>query len=457
MRRLWLCIPLLACASNQPRPEPTSGSAVPSAADATSTATVPPAAPHLDDTRVEDWQGMRIVVRRRPKAELVTTELVIRGGLTTADPATAGLERLALSTAAFGGTERSPKSEFQGKLARLGSTIDARTDADGSALEAKALRDSWGETFDLLTEAFLHPALPTSELELQRRQQLAALAQLEENPDLLLSDLARRTVFEGTPYALRTLGTKESVAALTRQDAARQLEAMRVRNRLLLVVVGDLDPELVISRAKTVLGGLPAGPPLPLPVARPAFTAPRVNALQRPLPTNYVLALAPAPSWSDPDFVPALVGMEILGDREFEEIRTKRNLTYAVGAALSSRYRLPLANLYVTAVDPPTTLRAMLDEVRRLQQTDIEPERLAGAIAELRTGWLMEGESTSGEAQQLVRAELLGGDWRLQRQIPDRFPQVTGGQVKSYARRWLANWQVAVVGDPAKVDVSLFR
>ena len=25
------------------------------------------------------------------------------------------------------------------------------------------------------------------------------------------------------------------------------------------------------------------------------------------------------------------------------------------------------------------------------------------------------------------------------------------------ARRWLKDWQVAVVGDPAKVDLSLFR
>jgi len=29
--------------------------------------------------------------------------------------------------------------------------------------------------------------------------------------------------------------------------------------------------------------------------------------------------------------------------------------------------------------------------------------------------------------------------------------------VKQYARRWLKDWQVAVVGDPAKVDLSLFR
>lgn len=445
---------LVACASNQARHP----AAAPVASTAPGPASIAPAVERPDpDTRIEDWEGMRVLVRRRAQAELVTTELVVRGGVALSDAATAGAEWLALYTAASGGTERLPKQDFQARLARLGSSLEARVEADGSALEAKSLSAAWPETFDLLADAFLHPALPASELALQQRRQLNQVRRIEEDPDLLLADLGRRTVFEGTPYAQRVLGTTESVPLLSADVVRRKLEAMRVRNRLLLVVVGNVDPDVVLARAKAAFGGLPAGTPLPGPVARPTFAAARVNALQRALPTNYLLAQVPAPAWGDPEFVPGLVSMRILADREFEAIRTKRNLTYAVSAGLVSRQRLPLANLYVTAVDPPTTWRAMQDEVRRLQEQDVEPERLSGAVAELRTRWLMDGESTNGEAQQLARAELLGGDWRLQRRIPDAFPSVTREQVKAYARRWLKDWQVAVVGDPAKVDPSLFR
>jgi zinc protease len=457
MRHLWLSSVLLAaCASSPPR----ANAPVPTPSPPTSTASassVEPGPVHDGDTRVEDWQWMRIIVRRRPQAELVATELVVRGGVTLADATTAGSERLALFVAAGGGTERLPKEDFQKRLARMGSTLAARAEPDSSALEAKALRENWAETFDLLTEAFLHPALPRSEIELQRGRQLQAIGQIDENPDLLLADLGRRTLFEGTPYALRVLGTKETVSRFTAEDLKRQLEAMRTRNRLLLVVVGDVDPDQVVARVKAAFGALPGGAPLPAPVARPSFAAARLNSVQRPLPTNYVLAQVPAPLWNEAEFPTALVGTRILSDREFEAIRTKRNLTYAVAARLATRQRLPVADLYVTAVDPPTTWRAMQEEVRRLQDLDVEAERLSGAIAELRTRWLMDGESTDGEAQQLAQAEVLGGDWRLQRRIPDRFPQVTGEQVKAYARRWLKDWQVAVVGDPAKVNLSLFR
>ena len=457
MRTLALCsLVLVACAAGQPNTA--TPAKAPSAEPVVAAVPGAPAIQPSDpNTRVEDWEGMRIVVRRRPHAELVTTELVVRGGVAMAEPATLGAEWLGLYTAASGGSERLPKQGFQSRLARLGSAVEPRVEADGSALEGKSLTAAWPETFDLLTDAFLHPALPASELELQRQRQLHQIRQIEENPDLLLSDLGRRTVFEGTAYAQRALGTTEVVHRLTVEQVRQALERLRGRNRLLLVVVGNVDPDAVISRAKAAFGALPPGSPLPAPVRRPSFTSPRVNAIQRSLPTNYVLAQVPGPSWEDPDFVAGLVSMRILADREFEAIRTKRNLTYAVSAGLVSRQRLPLATLYVTAVDPPTTWRAMQEEVRRLQEEDVEPERLAGAIAELRTRWLMEAESTDGEAQQLAHAELLGGDWRLERRIPDAFPSVTGPQVKQYARHWLKDWQVAVVGDPAKVDLSLFR
>jgi zinc protease len=458
MRRLWLCIPLLACASTQSRPEsPAAGTTPTTTAFPAVGVAAPPPAPHEDDTRVEDWQGLRIVVRRRPKAELVTTEVVIRGGLPASDPATVGVERLAIFTAASGGTEQLPKEAFQKRLARLGSTLEARADADGSALEAKSLAEAWPETFDLLVDAFLNPALPASELELQRARQLRELRRIEEEPDLLLVDLGRRAVFDGTPYAQRVLGTKDTVPVLTIDDVRRQLQAMRTRNRLLVVVVGNVHPDAVVARARAAFGTLPSGSPLPPPVARPRFSVPRVSGVQRPLPTNYLLAQVPGPAWNEPEFVTGLVAARILGDREFEAIRTKRNLTYAVAAGLISRQRLPLAVLYVTAVDPATTWRAMQEEVRRLQEEEVESERLSGAKAELRTRWLMDGESTDGEAQQLARAELLGGDWRLQRTVPDGFPAVTGPQVMAYARRWFRGWQVAVVGDPAKVDVAMFH
>ena len=47
------------------------------------------------------------------------------------------------------------------------------------------------------------------------------------------------------------------------------------------------------------------------------------------MPTNYIQAMFVGPRWTNPDFVVARVGMSWLAAREFDEVRTKRNLSYA--------------------------------------------------------------------------------------------------------------------------------
>ena len=53
---------------------------------------------------------------------------------------------------------------------------------------------------------------------------------------------------------------------------------------------------------------------------------------ERALPTNYVRGYYSAPSPSNPDYAALTVATRILRERLFEEVRTKRNLTYAVSA-----------------------------------------------------------------------------------------------------------------------------
>src|SRR5690606_18484119 len=131
---------------------------------------------------------------------------------------------------------------------------------------------------------------------------------------------------------------------------------------------------------------------------------------ERELPTNYIRGQFPAPAPDHPDFAPFRIGIEILGDRLFEEVRTKRNLSYAVQAGLSQR----AANygiLYVTAVDPGATLPVMLAELDRLKDEPISAERLAQSVNVFLTQYWLGQETNMGQAQSLGTYELVGGGW----------------------------------------------
>ncbi|MGH9888492.1 MAG: M16 family metallopeptidase, partial [bacterium] len=167
---------------------------------------------------------------------------------------------------------------------------------------------------------------------------------------------------------------------------------------------------------------------------------------------NYIMALFPGPGWRDPDFIAARLAMAALSQREFLEVRTKRNLSYAPRAWLAWDRELPTGALYVTAVDPVATMRVMLDEARRLRDEPMPERELAAIKATLLTDAFLDGEAPADQAVQLGHAQLYAGNWRAARNLPDRVRAVSAALIQAWATRRLTHLQTFVVGDPTKID-----
>ena len=399
--------------------------------------------------------GLTILVKRIPHEQLVAAQLYLRGGVRNWTGVNAGVERLALATAIAGGTLSLPKEAFAGKLGALGSQLASESDNDFSVVAAKSLVGRWRPTLDLLADAVLHPALPPGEIELQRQLQLSALRQEQEEPDALLSLMSSRLLYEGLPYANRSIGSPRSVSNLTRDDLLAQLSKLRETSRWLLVVVGDVSPEEISAWAEARFGAVPEGDYKEAPLSPKVFSKPRLEVVIRPLPTNYVLAAFPAPSWRDPEMPVAAVAMSSIKEKLFEEVRTKRELSYAPSAGLAPR-GLGEGYLYVTAVKPNETLQVMLDVVRAFQRGAIDPQVLEGDKRLFLTRFLMRSESTDGQGELLARAELLGGDWRLSGTLLDRIKKVTPAEVSAFATKYVKDLQTVVLGPATGLDKALF-
>src|SRR5215212_9058156 len=111
-----------------------------------------------------------------------------------------------------------------------------------------------------------------------------------------------------------------------------------------------------------------------------------------PLPTNYITGYYTAPSLTDPDYPAFRAAVDMLSDRLFEEVRTKRNMTYAVSAGLETR-AANRGRLYVTATQPDTTVKVIFSTVRQLQNDPISAEAVAENVQPSITSYLM-GQET---------------------------------------------------------------
>ncbi len=323
------------------------------------------------DVTVARVNGFDILVKRIPGADFASLQLYIRGGARDWSAADAGIERLALATATSGGTEALDKDAFARRLAALGSEMGSESRPDFSAIRAKSLATKWDDTFALLADAFLHPALPAAEIELERQRQLSALRHEQDNPDALLGLRVHEVLYHGHPFENRTLGTLASVEKIDLSAIKAHLARLRETSRLLFVTAGDVDPTHVIEKVRASFGALPRGTYQGTPFPVVTFDKPSVAVFEKKLSTNYIQGTFPAPGLRDADSPAAMVAMSLLRFRLFEEVRTKRNLSYAPSAGLRTGSTVPTGYLYVTAVDPNTTLKVMLDEARRLQNDPV--------------------------------------------------------------------------------------
>ena len=391
-----------------------------------------------------------------PANQVVSAQLYFVGGAMRLTPSSQGVERLLLSVATQGGTQASPKDDFNAKLDALGASVGSFTDRDYSGLAMKTIVPYFPEVFALMAQAALSPALPEQEIDLEKKRQVAQYDAIFENNDSLVSHQAAQLLFEGHPYANTQLGTRDTISALTRQDLLDHHKRLIDPTNMLLVVVGNIPHEALKDQVTQAFGQLKgSGQPQALP---PALTprAGRVVSDVKTIPTHYIFGLFPAPAPDHPDYAAMVVATDYLSDRLFEEVRTKRNLTYAVSAGLSSRAS-NYGYLYVTAVNPPETLSVIYAEIDRLASAPMTDQELKETLNVYLTSYYKGLETNSSQAGMLAQAQLVSGDWRQAARFLESLRAVKGQDIQRVVKAYISGLQFSVVGPTAiKADDPLY-
>jgi len=401
-----------------------------------------------------DVNGLKVLVKRRDSSQTVVAGLFLRGGARNVTSANAGIESLMLDVASEASAAY-PRARLRRELARTGSSLSFGANRDYSAMTLASPKRGFDAGWAMLVDAVLRPAFTADDFERVRTRRLNGLISMDDTPDAFIGALQARVAFAGHPYTNEPEGTPASVKAITLDDLKRFHQQMMVTSRLLLVVVGNVDPEDIRRKAQTAFGSIPRGSYQEAPFPALRFAGPTLMVTARQLPTNYVSGLYPAPAPGSPDYYAMRVATTILRDRVFEEVRTKRNLSYAPDAFLSAQ-AVNSGGLYFTAVEANQTVQLMLAEVARLQREDVP----AGLIRATGQGFLttsfLEQETNSAQTGVLALNELVGGGWRKAELMLDHVRAVTPADVRRVAGTYMRNLQFVGLGNPDSFDRQAF-
>jgi zinc protease len=459
-----LLAPAALAAQTQPAPPPSAPPAprvpvapTPQPAPSGAATAAPAAAARAADTNTTSFAvgGLQVILRRVSANNVVAANLYLLGGTRQVNPAQAGIEPFLLA-ASERGTTGYPRDSMRATMARLGAIIGVDADHDWTTFALRSTAATFDSSWAVFADRVMRPTLDSAEVELVRAQAVGAVRQRRDSPDAQLEFLADSVAFAGYSYAVSPSGTEASLRRLPLVALRRYHQQQMVTSRMLLVVVGDVTRPRLQQLVATTLAQLPRGsyrwaPPSPPPAWGSSLVTER-----RALPTNYVRGYFPgAAAWS-PDYFPLRIAASVLTGRFFSEIRSKRNLSYAVSAPFLDR-ATAAAGVYVTTTDPTTTLRLMREELTNLQEGWITPQGLNQLTQQFITEYFLDNETNADQANSLARAQLYRNDWRRAATFADELRAVTPDDVRRVARQYLRGLRLAYVGDPSKLDAGLVR
>ena len=387
---------------------------------------------------------------------VISISMAFRGG-SAADPK--GKEGLNSMLAALlvEGAGAYPAQEFQQQLEDHSISLSFDVDRDYLIGSLKTLSAQKAKAFELLQAVVQDPVFAEDSIEQVRQQMMTQLNYMADDP----VDIARmnwwQTAYPDHGYGHLAAGTKESIAALTRDDVTAYKQAVFARDNLVIGVVGDITAEELSGILDQIFANLPAHETLQMPPARTMQIGSGIVDIERDIPQSTVMFGQKGISRDNPDFYAAYVLNYILGgsglsSRLMTEVRKKRGLAYSVYS-----YLLPLehSDLIVGQVASDRTkisqaLDIIRSEWRRMKLAGPTEGELDSAKKYLTGSFVLRFDTTQNLADFLVGVQIadLGIDYLEKRN--SYINAVTLDQIKKVAHDVLDPDQMlfVVVGQP---------
>jgi zinc protease len=285
--------------------------------------------------------GMAVWLVPQPGFPKVSFALAVLGGYPADPKEHPGLSQLLTATIDQGTKSRNAR-QIAEQLQGAGGDLSANVTRDAIRVSTSVLASKAADGLAVLADVAQSATFPDSEVDLARRNLSDSLDLQEADPNFLASRAMAKVLYGDSSYSIIS-PTKASLAAMTPADLRAEFARLFRPDRALLVVVGDLSADQMLSLVREKFGAWRAPASPAVEVAPPPLNPPphAVFFVARPDSVQTTLDLAAfGPKRSDPDFEATEVANAIyggtFGSRLTTNIREDKGYTYTPGSSLAT-------------------------------------------------------------------------------------------------------------------------
>jgi zinc protease len=395
--------------------------------------------------------GLTLLVRELRTAPVVALNLWVDVGSVDDPEGLAGISHF-VEHLLFSGADGGATVELSHVVQDAGGYLNAQTGADHTLYYQVVPSDGWQDVLAAQVLAVKSPAFDDASVEIERSVIMEEARTGENDPSVFVWRRLMETAFVRHPSRRPIVGTAESVARITTADLHDHIRRYYTPGNMVQVIVGDIDTDDAVERAREVLGELPAGPPVSREIEpEPVQSALRATSFPGALEQTY-LALsfhAPPVLHSDMPALEALAGLLGAGrsSRLRKSLQVGQGLVTAIGAFVVGHRDNGI--FAVRAVLPSastldSTVEEVFREIETLRTTPVGAGEMEKNLTRLEASYVLEHETADTIAENLGFFAV-HGDHRYAEEYIDRLARVTPEDIRRVAAEYLRAGNASLV------------
>ena len=402
--------------------------------------------------------GLKVIAIENPIADIVSARVFLPVGQIHETPQNAGIFSFLTSLLTRGTVHRN-SLEIAEAVEYVGASLGSDSASDYSLVSVKTVSADFEKIFTLATEMLREPSFPENEIELEKKLTIQGLRSMQEQPFSVAYKYFREGMYGDHPYGFSSMGTEETVAAITRDDLLTAHRQHFRPDNMVVVIVGRIVPEQAVALVERLLGDWNV-PSTPAPAPRLPAIDSHAYRVVTPQDTNqaFVILGYLAPSVTHPDFAALKLLSTHLGNglssRLFVELREKQGLAYDVSAFYPTRLGPSQFVSYIGTA--PENVSVALDglqsELRRLCEVPLTAHELQVAKNKM-LGQYALGKQTNGQIAQLLGwYEILGLGTEFDTSFQADVAAVTIDAAQNAAQHCFIDSYISILGPATAVE-----
>jgi len=402
--------------------------------------------------------GLKVIVREDHRAPVAFCSLWYKVGGAYESEGETGISHF-LEHWMFRGTQKFKSGEFNRLIVTQGGDANAMTTEDYTMYYETVPVTALSTVFQLEADRMHNMTFDPAQFEQEKKIVMEERRmRVEDDPRALAYETFRSTAFETKPYHHPVIGWMTDIEHLTPNVVRTWYQTYYAPNNAVLIVVGDVKPDVVFALAKQYFGGIQSSI-LPILQKQNAIrhSGKRHDTVNLPVQLSWLVmgysvpTLATINPVNQKQIAALLLAAGILGSGEnsvlVNELVHEKKLATSVDVEYNPYGLFP--TLFTISATPTNTSKLLekgiLDQMHALADTLLPEAALNRAKAQLVSEYVYSQDSLMQQATTLGVPEMAGLSWKTADTLIQAAQAVTPDDVQQVAQQYFHKGGLTVV------------